>query len=175
MTKKYTENNILSAVRITQDAKDKLTVIAGRKRTTLGSTASRIILHYATNNLDYDIATGDIIKSIHNHLLAQSVVLSKIAGNTNRTESFIKSLLREDNGRSENMSSLQHGEDEAEIPGPVNAEYLSRSLELLSLFLSSAKPGKGFMGEEVIQVRFSPAEFNKIKIAYEELCSLLSL
>ena len=55
MAKKVTGKQSLSAVRLTQEAKEKLCVIAERKCTTLGIAASRIILHYATNNLDYEV------------------------------------------------------------------------------------------------------------------------
>ena len=46
MAKKVTGKQSLSAVRLTQEAKEKLCVIAERKCTTLGIAASRIILHY---------------------------------------------------------------------------------------------------------------------------------
>ena len=53
MAKKVTGKQSLSAVRLTQEAKEKLCVIAERKCTTLGIAASRIILHYATDAFDF--------------------------------------------------------------------------------------------------------------------------
>ena len=88
MRKKFTESQSLSSVRLTQEAKGKLITIAERKCTTLGIAASRIILHYATNNLDYEVSTGDAIKTILNNQASQHITLVKVAGATARTEDF---------------------------------------------------------------------------------------
>ena len=94
--KKVTGKQSLSAVRLTQEAKEKLCVIAERKCTTLGIAASRIILHYATNNLDYEVSAGDVLKAILQNQVSHQVTLVKVAGSVSRTEDFIKSLLRRD-------------------------------------------------------------------------------
>ena len=96
MAKKVTGKQSLSAVRLTQEAKEKLCVIAERKCTTLGIAASRIILHYATNNLDYEVSAGDALKAILQNQVGHQVTLVKVAGSVSRTEDFIKSLLRRD-------------------------------------------------------------------------------
>lgn len=96
MAKKVTGKQSLSAVRLTQEAKEKLCVIAERKCTTLGIAASRIILHYATNNLDYEVSAGDVLKAILQNQVSHQVTLVKVAGSVSRTEDFIKSLLRRD-------------------------------------------------------------------------------
>ena len=93
MAKKVTGKQSLSAVRLTQEAKEKLCVIAERKCTTLGIAASRIILHYATNNLDYEVSAGDALKAILQNQVGHQVTLVKVAGSVSRTEDFIKSLL----------------------------------------------------------------------------------
>ena len=90
MAKKVTGKQSLSAVRLTQEAKEKLCVIAERKCTTLGIAASRIILHYATNNLDYEVSAGDVLKAILQNQVSHQVTLVKVAGSVSRTEDFIK-------------------------------------------------------------------------------------
>ena len=93
MAKKVTGKQSLSAVRLTQEAKEKLCVIAERKCTTLGIAASRIILHYATNNLDYEVSAGDALKAILQNQVGHQVTLVKVAGSVSRTEDFIKSVM----------------------------------------------------------------------------------
>ena len=107
MAKKVTGKQSLSAVRLTQEAKEKLCVIAERKCTTLGIAASRIILHYATNNLDYEVSAGDALKAILQNQVGHQVTLVKVAGSVSRTEDFIKSLLRRDGRFWKNSSQLR--------------------------------------------------------------------
>ena len=90
------EKIILNTIRISQIAKEKLSIIADRKATSLGDAASRIILHYATNNLDYEVSAGDVLKAILQNQVSHQVTLVKVAGSVSRTEDFIKSLLRRD-------------------------------------------------------------------------------
>ena len=83
-------------VRISKAAKGKLEIIAERKGVSLGNAVSLIILHYAANNLDYEVSVNDAYKTILNKLTGVDIKFSKIIGPVERTEDFIKSLVRED-------------------------------------------------------------------------------
>lgn len=58
----------LCSVRISKAAKGKLEIIAERKGVSLGNAVSLIILHYAANNLDYEVSVNDAYKTILNKL-----------------------------------------------------------------------------------------------------------
>ena len=141
MAKKVTGKQSLSAVRLTQEAKEKLCVIAERKCTTLGIAASRIILHYATNNLDYEVSAGDVLKAILQNQVGHQVTLVKVAGSVSRTEDFIKSLLRRDDR-------------------PV----------LLEKFFTTATDAFDFRGNPIMQIRLSKEDYVRYKSQYEKLC-----
>ena len=164
MVKKVARKQSLSAVRLTQEAKEKLCVIAERKCTTLGIAASRIILHYATNNLDYEVSAGDVLKAILQNQVGHQVTLVKVAGSVARTEDFIKSLLRRD----DRPVLSEHADDSA-----VQAEdnRLSEALSLLEKFFSAATDAFDFRGNPIMQIRLSKDDFLRYKSQYEKLCT----
>lgn len=137
MAKKVTGKQSLSAVRLTQEAKEKLCVIAERKCTTLGIAASRIILHYATNNLDYEVSAGDALKAILQNQVGHQVTLVKVAGSVSRTEDFIKSLLRRDD-RPVLSEYAEPGAPDLDDDSAVQTED-SRLSEALSLLENSSQ------------------------------------
>ena len=162
MAKKVTGKQSLSAVRLTQEAKEKLCVIAERKCTTLGIAASRIILHYATNNLDYEVSAGDALKAILQNQVGHQVTLVKVAGSVSRTEDFIKSLLRRDDRPvlSEYADSAVQTED----------SRLSEALSLLEKFFTTATDAFDFRGNPIMQIRLSKEDYVRYKSQYEKLC-----
>ena len=164
MAKKVTGKQSLSAVRLTQEAKEKLCVIAERKCTTLGIAASRIILHYATNNLDYEVSAGDVLKAILQNQVSHQVTLVKVAGSVSRTEDFIKSLLRRDDRP---VLSPDLDDDSA-----VQTEdsRLSEALSLLEKFFTTATDAFDFRGNPIMQIRLSKEDYVRYKSQYEKLC-----
>ncbi|WP_298034568.1 hypothetical protein [uncultured Alistipes sp.] len=172
MRKKFTESQSLSSVRLTQEAKGKLITIAERKCTTLGIAASRIILHYATNNLDYEVSTGDAIKTILNNQASQHITLVKVAGATARTEDFIKTLLkREDYQVSPGKVDSDVVGIDDEIMEHADEERLSQAMLILEKFFSVATDAFDFNGKPVMQIRLSKDEYLRYKNRYEELCT----
>lgn len=89
--KEKVEKPVLCSVRISKIAKGKLEIIADRKGTSLGNAVSLIILHYAANNLDYEVSVNEAYKTILNKLTGVDVKLSKVIGPIERTEDWIKS------------------------------------------------------------------------------------
>ena len=167
MAKKVTGKQSLSAVRLTQEAKEKLCVIAERKCTTLGIAASRIILHYATNNLDYEVSAGDVLKAI----LQNQVTLVKVAGSVSRTEDFIKSLLRRDD-RPVLSEYAEPGTPDLDDDSAVQTEdsRLSEALSLLEKFFTTATDAFDFRGNPIMQIRLSKEDYVRYKSQYEKLC-----
>ena len=162
MAKKVTGKQSLSAVRLTQEAKEKLCVIAERKCTTLGIAASRIILHYATNNLDYEVSAGDALKAILQNQVGHQVTLVKVAGSVSRTEDFIKSLLRRD----------EPGAPDLDDDSAVQTEdsRLSEALSLLEKFFTTATDAFDFRDNPIMQIRLSKEDYVRYKSQYEKLC-----
>lgn len=172
MVKKVARKQSLSAVRLTQEAKEKLCVIAERKCTTLGIAASRIILHYATNNLDYEVSAGDVLKAILQNQVGHQVTLVKVAGSVARTEDFIKSLLRRDD-RPVLSEHAEPGAPDLDDDSLVRAEdhRHSEALSLLEKFFSAATDAFDFRGNPIMQIRLSKDDFLRYKSQYEKLCT----
>ena len=169
--KKVTGKQSLSAVRLTQEAKEKLCVIAERKCTTLGIAASRIILHYATNNLDYEVSAGDVLKAILQNQVSHQVTLVKVAGSVSRTEDFIKSLLRRDD-RPVLSEYAEPGTPDLDDDSAVQTEdsRLSEALSLLEKFFTTATDAFDFRGTPIMQIRLSKEDYVRYKSQYEKLC-----
>ena len=169
--KKVTGKQSLSAVRLTQEAKEKLCVIAERKCTTLGIAASRIILHYATNNLDYEVSAGDVLKAILQNQVGHQVTLVKVAGSVSRTEDFIKSLLRRDD-RPVLSEYAEPGTPDLDDDSAVQTEdsRLSEALSLLEKFFTTATDAFDFRGNPIMQIRLSKEDYVRYKSQYEKLC-----
>ena len=141
MAKKVTGKQSLSAVRLTQEAKEKLCVIAERKCTTLGIAASRIILHYATNNLDYEVSAGDVLKAILQNQVSHQVTLVKVAGSVSRTERL-----------------------------GISRAPVREALSLLEKFFTTATDAFDFRGNPIMQIRLSKEDYVRYKSQYEKLC-----
>ncbi|WP_195338156.1 hypothetical protein [Alistipes onderdonkii] len=166
------EKIILNTIRISQIAKEKLSIIADRKATSLGDAASRIILHYATNNLDYEVSAGDALRTILQNQVGHQVTLVKVAGSVARTEDFIKSLLRRDDRA---MPSERPESEVADLDddSAVQAEdnRLSETLSILEIFFSAATDAFDFKGNPIMQIRLSKEDFLRYKSQYEKLCT----
>lgn len=152
--KEKVEKPVLCSVRISKIAKGKLEIIADRKGTSLGNAVSLIILHYAANNLDYEVSVNEAYKTILNKLTGVDVKLSKVIGPIERTEDWIKSLVRED--RRDDPGSLMAASQnmDAEVPVPSSDNRLPRALVLLDRFFCNDRErnaGKGIYlyGEKI--------------------------
>lgn len=165
------EKIILNTIRISQIAKEKLSIIADRKATSLGDAASRIILHYATNNLDYEVSAGDALKAILQNQVGHQVTLVKVAGSVSRTEDFIKSLLRRDD-RPVLSEYAEPGTPDLDDDSAVQTEdsRLSEALSLLEKFFTTATDAFDFRGNPIMQIRLSKEDYVRYKSQYEKLC-----
>lgn len=157
-----------AAIRITASAKEKLSVIAEQKRTSLGDAASRIILYHAKHHIDYDGAVPDsrvlmdMLRSIH-------ICVAKNSGSAERTESFIKTLLNQDRPAVLN-SSVGSADADSQV-----SEYGDSSVSALSALLGrlldKAARTKNFDGTQAMQIRLSIDEFTRIRQQYDDLCT----
>lgn len=165
------DGKILRLVRISEIAKCKLELIAEKKNTTLSEAASRIILHYAANGLDYETSSlDDVCQSILKKITGIDVQLFKLLGPVERTEDFIKSLLRENRNEtySATTSDLEPGESGRTVP--TEDPSALRGLDLLGRLLAMAKTTTDFEGRAAMQIRLSQEEFSQIKLEYDQLC-----
>ena len=152
-------------VRISKAAKGKVEIIAERKGVSLGNAVSLIILHYAANNLDYEVSVNDAYKTILNKLTGVDIKFSKIIGPVERTEDFIKSLVREDRrSASGSFSGASLDMDAPDVP-----------FGLLERLFSAATSTTDFEGHAAMQIRLSQSDFNQLKREYEELCTSRSM
>ncbi|MCM1302058.1 MAG: hypothetical protein NC250_00980 [Alistipes senegalensis] len=157
-----------AAIRITVSAKEQLSAIAERKRTSLGDAASRIILYHAKHRIDYDETAPDskvlmdMLRSIH-------VCVTKNSGSAERTESFIKTLLHQDGA----PASAGHDGtfDDASHSVPADSPQFSALSALLERLLSNATSAKSFDGTPVMQIRLPIDEFARIRQQYDDLCT----
>ncbi|WP_129651733.1 hypothetical protein [Alistipes senegalensis] len=163
----------LCSVRISKAAKGKLEIIAERKGVSLGNAVSLIILHYAANNLDYEVSVNDAYKTILNKLTGVDIKFSKIIGPVERTEDFIKSLVRED--RRSASGSFSGTSQDMDVSAPSSDDRLPRSLGLLERLFSIATRTTDFEGHAAMQIRLSQSDFNQFKREYEELCTSRSI
>lgn len=160
-----------SSVRLTQDAKEKLSVIAARKKTTLGTAASQIIVHYVQNSYDYDVSNPIRFQAILDLLSNVNTVVSKTMGQTSRTEDFIKGLLREEHAHQlpsavDVFSEPGAQEENTSLPDQKTTEALS----IVSRLLSTASSVNDFEGKAVMQIRIPMTEFHRLKAQYDNLC-----
>lgn len=166
----------IALVRISREADDKLKNIAKTKSLTKLEALSRIVLFYYSNRLDMDFSYPDDLKSIIRELTIINSKTTKLIGSSERTESFIKSLVREDR-RSDAGSfpiDLQEINDSKVSDQPSN-DQLPRALGLLDRFFSNASKTIDFEGREAMQIRISQVEFGRLKREYEELCTSQSI
>lgn len=170
------DKSALCSVRISKVAKSKLEIIAERKATSLGNAVSLIILHYAANNLDYEVSVNDAYKTILNKLTGVEVRLSKIIGPVERTEDWIKCLVREE--RLSVSDSLPAAPQEIAAPAPLaqpSDDRFAQALGLLESLFSVATKTTDFEGRAAMQIRFSEDDFNRLKRQYDKLCTSHSM
>ena len=140
-------------VRISKAAKGKLEIIAERKGVSLGNAVSLI-----------------------NKLTGVDIKFSKIIGPVERTEDFIKSLVREDRrSASGSFSGASLDMDAPDVPAPSSDDRLPRSFGLLERLFSAATSTTDFEGHAAMQIRLSQSDFNQLKREYEELCTSRSM
>lgn len=174
--KEKVDKPALCSVRISKMAKIKLEIIAERKGTSLGNAVSLIILHYAANNLDYEVSVNDAYKTILNKLTGVDVRLTKIIGPVERTEDWIKCLIREDRRSDPGSLPIDPQEiDASDVPALPSDDRLPRALGLLNRLFSNPTKTIDFEGRPAMQIRLSQSDFNQLKHEYDELCTSHSM
>lgn len=163
-------------IRITKSADEKLVEIARRKHLSKSKVATRIITHYYSSNIGMDLPSPEDYKSLVSAMLSLSAKLSKIIGPVERTEDFIKSLVRDDRRSAHgSFSGASQDMDVSDVPASSWDDRLPRSLELVDRFISTATSTTDFEGHAAMQIRLSQSDFNQLKREYEELCTSRSM
>lgn len=165
-------------IRISRVADDKLAEIAKKNHLSKSKAASRIISHYFASNVAVDLPTTEDFSRMVNILSNLEGKYSKIIGPVERTEDFIKSLVREarnDESELHVAHIAEHENAQAETPPIVADGSLSRALDLLTRLLSMAKSTTDFEGRAAMQIRLPQEDFMQIKLECEQLCTSLNL
>ena len=163
-------------IRITKSADEKLVEIARRKHLSKSKVATRIITHYYSSNIGVDLPSPEDYKSMVSAMSSLNGKFSKIIGPVERTEDFIKSLVREDRrSASGSFSGTSQDMDASDVPALSSDDRLPRSLGLLERLFSIATRTTDFEGHAAMQIRLSQSDFNHLKREYEELCTSRSI
>ncbi len=162
-------NKNFATICISVSAKEKLSAIAERKRTSLGDAASRIILYHAKHRIDYDETASDsrvmmdMLRSIH-------ICVTKNSGSAERTEAFIKTLLSQDRPAVPGVPDDSAGSTVS--TSGYDDSMVSALSALLGRLLDRATRTKNFDGTQAMQIRISMDEFARIQNQYEQACTL---
>lgn len=162
-------------VRISQEANAKLMVISRTKSLTKYEALSRIVLFYCSNKLDMDSCPSDY-KSLGPALSKLTATIFRMLGSIERTEDFIKSLVRNDRiGEKASFVGVPQNLDDSDIVVQPSDDRLPRALGLLNQLLSTATETTDFEGRAAMQIRISQSDFKQFKREYEELCTSRSM
>ena len=111
-------------IRITKSADEKLVEIARRKHLSKSKVATRIITHYYSSNIGMDLPSPEDYKGLVTAMLSLNGKLSKIIGPVERTEDFIKSLVREDRRSAPgSFSGASQDMDAPDVPAPSSDSW----------------------------------------------------
>lgn len=163
-------------IRISKGADEKLVEIARRKHLSKSKVATRIIVHYYSNNIGMDLPSPEDYKSLVSAMLSLSAKVSKMLGPVERTEDWIKCLVRED--RRSDPGSLPIDPQEIgtpDVPALPSDDRLPRALGLLNRLFSNPTKTIDFEGRPAMQIRLSQSDFNQLKHEYDELCTSRSM
>lgn len=163
-------------IRITKSADEKLIEIARRKHLSKSKVASRIIVHYYSNNIGVDLPSVDDYQNLVSTISRLDAKVSKIIGPVERTEDWIKCLVREE--RLSVSDSHPAAPQEIAAPAPLaqpSDDRFVQALGLLDRFFSVAAKTTDFEGRAAMQIRFSQDDFNQLKREYEALCTSHSM
>lgn len=157
-------------IRVSEVADAKLSQVAKAGRLTKTEALSRIILSYAGSGSGMEAISSEGVKAIMDKLSGIHVVVSKNAGAAERTESFIKGLLRDT--RVPAAREQEGAVSETEVTEQVGAETPGLSaLGLLDRLFPLATKGVNFDGTPVMQIKLSMEEFLRFQAQYEQLCT----
>ena len=163
-------------VRISREADEKLVTISKAKNLTKRETLSRIVLFYHSCKLDMDLSYPNDLKNILRDLSVLNSKTTKIVGAVERTEDWIKCLVREERRSNPGSPAIDPLEiDASDVPARPSDDRFLQALVLLDRFFSNAAQTIDFEGRAAMQIRLSQSEFNKLKHEYDELCMLRSM
>lgn len=158
-------------VRVSGAADFKLSEIARARHLTKTEALSRIILSSVVDCAGREAAFPEGMKTIMDKLSGIHILVAKNAGAAERTESFIKGLLRETRG-------LSGGEQDAGAPGTTGSieqtdedAQSPQALLLLGRLLALGIKGVNFDGTPVMQIKLSMEEYLRVQTQYEQLCT----
>ena len=162
-------------IRISSVADGKLSEIAKRNHLSKSKAASRIINHYYASNIGVDMPSSEDFSRMVNVLSNLDGKYSKLIGPVERTEDFIKSLVRETRNDESDPYIMESKDAQPGGASSVAESSSPRALDLLGRMLSVPKPATDFDGRAAMQIRLSQEDFMQIKLEYEQLCTSQNL
>lgn len=160
----------MASVRIPKNVRDEIKVWAKEKRRTMSGMLCQIIRQYRKQVEESDESYIDLLKRIGTVVDALSYGMTKIAGSTERTETFIKTLLSQDRPTASGIA------DDSASSGVSESGYddsmVTALSALLGRLLDRATRTKNFDGTQAMQIRISMDEFARIQNQYEQVCTL---
>ena len=158
-------------IRVSEAADSKLSEVAKAERLTKTEALSRIVLSHVAGGTERDMGSAERMKAIMDKLSGIHVLVSKNAGAAERTESFIKGLLRETRIPSVGEQDAEASETRSGGTDPVGEEVWAKEvLSLLGRVLALGTKGVGFDGASIMQIKLSMEEFLRVRNQYEQLC-----
>lgn len=162
-------------IRISEGADDKLSEIAKRSHLSKSKAASRIISHYFASNIAIDLPMPEDFSRMVNLLSNLDGKYAKLIGPIERTEDFIRGLVRESRNDASEPHIMEPEETQTGASPAAADSSLSRALELLIRLLSMAKATTDFEGRAAMQIRLPQEDFMKMKLECEQLCTSRNL
>lgn len=156
-------------VRISKSADEKLQKLAKLRHLSKSKIATRIIAHYYSENVGVDLPQPDEFRAVVTTLVNQATMLSKVVGSQERTESFIKGLLREDRAKLPLHSDADNASEDDTLKAD-NDQRLTAALSIIEQLISSSHEIPAVDGRPVMQIRLQLQKYNLIKTHYEKLC-----
>lgn len=158
-------------IRVSEAADSKLSEVAKAERLTKTEALSRIVLSHVAGSSERDAGGAERMKAIMDKLSGIHLLVSKNAGAAERTESFIKGLLRESRVSPVELRDAEVSEAERGTIGQAEGNDISlQALLLLGRVLALGTKGVGFDGAPMMQIKVSMEEFLDVQGQYEQLC-----
>ncbi len=165
-----TEKNEETMIRISKNTRDRVKAMAKEKHCTTSTLLCRIIDKYCENPIFFDGLDAGELKSLRATVSGLLIRIDRVAGMTERTEAFIKTLLSQDRPAVPGIADDSAGSTVS--TSGYDDSMVSALSALLGRLLDRATRTKNFDGTQAMQIRISMDEFARIQNQYEQACTL---
>lgn len=159
-------------IRISTTSYGKLAEMARHQHLSKTKVASRIISHYYSTQVRVDLPSPDDYAGMMTVLSNLDSKVSKILGPVERTEDWIKSLVRADRTSEADFPASDRQNPDTADPQSLSADdRLLQALGLLKRLFDGAIKTTDFEGRAAMQIRLSQDDYVRLKFEYDELCT----